>query len=153
MQHRARRPTAGPLASVLAAPPSTAFAVQTGGATAALEAPSGSATAPPPAPSSPPPAPQPATPPPPPALPDVGVAAGADLQSWSRANVARELGGLGELHAHWIRHDFAWDAIEPQPGSFAWAGFDQWVSAARERNLQIIATVGYTPAWANGGRR
>jgi len=86
-----------------------------------------------------------------PVFPDVGIAAGADLQTWPLSEVTRELTGFVALHAHWIRHDFAWDAIEPQPGVFTWSGFDQWVSTARADSLNVIATVTYTPAWANGG--
>ncbi len=84
-------------------------------------------------------------------LPDVGIAAGADLQTWTPSSVTRELTGFVTLHAHWIRHDFAWDAIEPQPGVFSWSGFDRWVATARADALSVIATVTYTPAWANGG--
>lgn len=86
-----------------------------------------------------------------PVFPAVGVAAGSDLQNWSAANVDRELNDYDNLHATWIRHDFAWDAIEPQPGAFQWSGFDQLVAAAHSRNINVIATIGYTPAWANGG--
>jgi hypothetical protein len=85
-----------------------------------------------------------------PALPDVGIAAGADLQNWGATDLDRQLDDYLNLHSHWIRHDFAWDAIEPQQGSFLWSGFDQLVSAARTRDLNVIATVSYTPAWANG---
>jgi hypothetical protein len=84
-------------------------------------------------------------------FPDVGIAAGAALWKWPPVNVARELDGFVNLHAHWIRHDFAWDAIEPQPRLFKWSGFDRWVSAARARKLNVIATVTYTPPWANDG--
>ncbi len=84
-------------------------------------------------------------------LPAVGIAAGSHLQDWPPASVDRELDDYAELHATWIRHDFAWDAIEPQPGVFRWTGFDTLVNAARTRHLNVIATVGYTPAWANGG--
>jgi hypothetical protein len=65
--------------------------------------------------------------------------------------VARELGEFVTLHARWIRHDFAWDAIEPAPGSFTWSGFDRWVGSARADGINVIATITYTPAWANGG--
>jgi hypothetical protein len=84
-------------------------------------------------------------------LPSVGIAAGADMQNWSSADVGRELDDYAKLHAHWIRHDFAWDAIEPLQGGYTWAGFDRLVSAARARGIHVIATITYTPAWANGG--
>jgi hypothetical protein len=101
----------------------------------------------------PPPGEVPAVPPEPasPALPGAGIAAGADLQTWPLSNVERELTDFVALHAHWIRHDFAWDAIEPQPGVFTWSGFDRWVASARADAINVIATVTYTPAWANGG--
>lgn len=73
------------------------------------------------------------------------------MQTWTSTSVSRELDDYSNLHAHWIRHDFAWDAIEPQQGVFTWSGFDQLVSAARTRNVNVIATISYTPPWANGG--
>jgi len=85
------------------------------------------------------------------ALPAVGIAAGADLQEWSEADVNRQLDDYARLHARWIRHDFSWDKIEPQKGQFSWGGYDALVSAARSRAIEVIATVTYTPAWANGG--
>jgi Bacterial Ig domain/Cellulase (glycosyl hydrolase family 5) len=84
-------------------------------------------------------------------LPAVGIAAGADLQSWPLADVNRQLDDYRNLHAGWIRHDFSWDVIEPQRGTFRWAGYDALVNAARSRGIGVIATVTYTPAWANGG--
>jgi hypothetical protein len=86
-----------------------------------------------------------------PTLPAVGIAAGSDMQNWSLARVDRELDDYSRLHARWIRHDFAWNAIEEQQGVFTWSGFDRLVDAARARNINVIATIGYTPAWANGG--
>ena len=86
-----------------------------------------------------------------PVLPAVGISAGDQMQTWSSTDVDRELNDYANLHATWIRHDFAWDAVEPQQGDYQWSGFDQLVTAARARNINIIATIGYTPAWANGG--
>ena len=87
-----------------------------------------------------------------PTLPAVGVAAWAYMQTWTAANVDRELNDYANLHATWIRHDFAWDSIEPSSGVFNWAGYDQLVTAARARNINVIATISYTPGWANGGQ-
>jgi hypothetical protein len=84
-------------------------------------------------------------------LPGIGIAAGADLQTWTSTNLNRQLDDYGRIHARWIRHDFAWDAIQPLQATFNWGGFDQLVSAARARNINVIATITYTPAWANGG--
>src|SRR5262249_2173449 len=88
-----------------------------------------------------------------PRLPGVGIAAGADLQTWTSANLNRQLDDYGRIHARWIRHDFAWDAIQPAQGTFAWGGFDQLVSTARARHIHLVPTLTYTPARANGGAR
>jgi hypothetical protein len=85
------------------------------------------------------------------ALPAVGIAAGASLQNWSPTDLDRQLADDLNMHVRWIRHDFVWDAIEPEPDHYTWSGFDQFVSHARSRGLNIIATISYTPAWANGG--
>jgi hypothetical protein len=76
---------------------------------------------------------------------------GGSLQTWSASDLGRQLDDYLDLHAHWIRHDFAWDAIEYQKGVFTWSRFDQLVSAARSRDLNVLATITYTPPWANGG--
>ncbi len=73
------------------------------------------------------------------------------MQSWSASDVDRELNDYANLHATWVRTDFEWDQIEPSQGVYDWGPFDQIVSAARARNINVIATVDYTPAWANGG--
>ncbi len=85
-----------------------------------------------------------------PRYPAVGIAAGS-LEFWKTRDVDRELNDYQRLHATWIRHDFPWNVIEPGPGQFRWAGFDRWVAAARKRGINVIATLGYTPPWANGG--
>ena len=55
-------------------------------------------------------------------FPDVGISAGGSLQTWSLADVDRQLDDYLSLHAHWIRFDFAWDAVEYRKGVFAWRG-------------------------------
>jgi hypothetical protein len=84
-------------------------------------------------------------------LPNVGIAAGASLQTWSKENLERQLNDYVAMHAHWIRHDFAQDVIEPQSGKFNFTGYDQLVQLARERDINVIATITYTAAWNNGG--
>jgi hypothetical protein len=84
-------------------------------------------------------------------LPAAGIAGGADLGNWPAPDVARQLDDYARLNATWIRHDFAWDAVEPSPGEFSWAGLDELVDASTARGIRVIATIGYTPSWANGG--
>jgi hypothetical protein len=85
-----------------------------------------------------------------PKLPAVGIAA----SSPGTPKAAAVVGQLDDDHAlgaTWVRSDFAWSAIEPRRGVFEWGEFDQFVAAARSRAFNVIATIGYTPAWANGG--
>jgi hypothetical protein len=83
-------------------------------------------------------------------FPAAGIAAGG-LEYWSSADVDRELNDYSRLHATWVRHDFPWNVMEPIKGQFRFSGFDRWVIAARQRHISVVATLGYTPAWANGG--
>lgn len=86
-------------------------------------------------------------------LPAVGIASWDIVNRWGSdtADLQRELAGYGSIHATWTRTDFRWDVIEPQQGVFRWSAYDQYVSQARQRGLSVIATIDYTPAWANGG--
>jgi hypothetical protein len=84
-------------------------------------------------------------------FPAVGVAAWDQLQEKSLPDIERQFADYGNLHAGWVRADFSWDVIQPTSTTFRWAGYDQWVGVARAKGQNVIATVDYTPAWANGG--
>jgi hypothetical protein len=84
-------------------------------------------------------------------FPALGIAAGGSLQTWSLTDLNRQFGDYLNLHAGWVRHDFDWSVIEPQQSTYNWAGYDQLVRAARSHGVNLIATIDYTPAWANGG--
>lgn len=51
----------------------------------------------------------------------------------------------------WVRVDFVWAVVEPEPGVERWRIYDELVAAARARNLHVLALIGYTPAWATDG--
>jgi hypothetical protein len=86
-----------------------------------------------------------------PRLPALGVAAGPDLGKRNPVAVTRELNDYTQLGVRWVRHDFAWDVAEPARGAFNWAPTDIVVVGARLRRLNVLATITYTPPWANGG--
>lgn len=86
-----------------------------------------------------------------PRLPSVGIAGGMGLAADQTGELDHELNDYVTLHATWVRTDFAWNEIEAKQGVFTWGDFDQLVHAARARNLNMIATIDYTPPWANGG--
>lgn len=106
----------------------------------------------PPATSAPPPtttAPgTPTTPPAQSAKGAIGIAAGGNIPWYDDAKLAKELDGYATLGVSWIRFDIAWSVAEPQQGVYSWAVYDRLVSKVRERGLNVLAMVGYTPAWA-----
>ena len=53
--------------------------------------------------------------------------------------------------AEWVRIDFIWAWIEPEPDRFNWDVYDGVVREARARGLKVYATVAYTPDWATSG--
>lgn len=84
-------------------------------------------------------------------FPALGVSAGAQLAERPAALRDRELDDDVALGVGWIRHDIAWDVVEPQRGVWSWSSSDALVDGVTRRGLQLIATLSYTPAWANGG--
>ena len=68
-----------------------------------------------------------------------------DLRTDQTADAIRSL-GLG-----WVRCMYAWTWLEPTPGKWRWAEFEQWVARARSRHLKILIIAQGSPAWANGG--
>jgi hypothetical protein len=60
---------------------------------------------------------------------------------------------MAELDAGVVRLPFGWDLIEPAcKGCYNWDQTDAWRDEARRTGRTIFASLGYTPAWANGGR-
>lgn len=51
----------------------------------------------------------------------------------------------------WVRVDLVWAAVEPEPGVEQWRVYDDLVAEARARDLEVLAIVAYTPAWATDG--
>ncbi len=50
--------------------------------------------------------------------------------------------------AGWVREDFHWAWIEPQPGNFQWERFDRMVELLTARGINIIGVLGHPPGWA-----
>ena len=73
----------------------------------------------------------------------------ADTLPWkSDAALGAALDDAVELGAGWIRVDLSWNDIQPdKPDRYEWQRFDRVARAARARGLQVLAVIGYTPAW------
>lgn len=66
----------------------------------------------------------------------------------SDTELERDLDLVEGTGVRWIRFDFEWWSAEPEPGRFDWSQIDRVVREARERDLQVLGTLGYTPEWA-----
>jgi hypothetical protein len=75
----------------------------------------------------------------------VGVNAQLLWQSDPSADV-RAIVGVG---IRWIRADFAWAAIEPEPGIFRWEASDRLMAAAAGEGANVLAILGYSAPWAS----
>jgi hypothetical protein len=63
--------------------------------------------------------------------------------------VQREFDDIASTGAGWVRFDMIWSVIEADgPGEFDWRATDRAVAAASERDLQVLATLAYSPEWA-----
>lgn len=49
----------------------------------------------------------------------------------------------------WVRVDLTWNWVEPKPKQYKWERIDRLVREAEERGINILAILGYTPAWAS----
>lgn len=80
--------------------------------------------------------------------PDPGIADRVGINTHIPSNfivqdIARNLG------MRWMRVDFDWYRIEPQQGTFRWEDTDRVVERAFRLNVEPLATLSYTPAWAS----
>ena len=51
----------------------------------------------------------------------------------------------------WVRIDFIWGWAEPSRDQYDWQVYDAIAAAARSRNIEVFATLAYSPPWATSG--
>lgn len=52
----------------------------------------------------------------------------------------------------YVRSDYTWATVQPTNAStWSWATYDARIDAVHSAGLKVLAMLGYTPAWANGG--
>jgi hypothetical protein len=79
----------------------------------------------------------------------VGVTFGNSLQHLSPRALDQALDELVSMHATWIRMDMAWSDLQTVgPDLYSWAATDRVVRAARDRGLDVLGLLTYTPPWA-----
>ena len=80
-------------------------------------------------------------------LPLAGV--NVELQQYDDETLARELARIEDAGFHWVRQTLLWEQIEPEPGDYDWAAYDQIVAAVAERpGLELVAVLDGAPRWA-----
>jgi hypothetical protein len=53
----------------------------------------------------------------------------------------------------WVRSDYSWKTIQPtSAASFTWTEPDARIDAVHAAGMKVLAMLGYSPAWANGGQ-
>ena len=80
--------------------------------------------------------------------PQVGLSAGHQILSVPDAERQAELNFAAATGAKWFGLDLDWSRIQPQRGVWNWGPADTVVRQVRERGMQIIGTLAYSPAWA-----
>ncbi len=79
----------------------------------------------------------------------LGISYGDRLVGMAPGELRATLDDARALGVGWIRLDLAWPDIQPNSaGEFDWSAFDKTVAEARSRDLQLLAILAYTPAWA-----
>lgn len=78
-------------------------------------------------------------------------AASSHIKLYPGTVVERELDSMHDARIGWLRCDFAWFDLEPQPGAWDFSGTDKVVEEAGARGIRILGILGTSPPWANGG--
>jgi len=70
------------------------------------------------------------------------------LERYDAQQRAETLDAIAAAGFGWIRQRFPWDLIEPAPGVYNWAPWDEIVADAAVRRLDLVAVLDGSPAWA-----
>ncbi len=55
---------------------------------------------------------------------------------------------MKEAGVGWVRMDFLWEGIEPEPGKFKFDKYDEIVDLLSQNNINILAILNYSADWA-----
>ncbi len=73
---------------------------------------------------------------------------GINVHLWNNTVLAK----VKEANIGWIRIDVSWADIESRRGHYNFGNVDRVVHYAINNGLKILAILGDTPSWANGGK-
>jgi hypothetical protein len=73
---------------------------------------------------------------------------GMDIHSPSGAELTLFMDKLRAAGIGWAHVAVIWPYVESSPGTYDWSVYDAIVAAAQQRQINVLATILYTPAWA-----
>ncbi len=75
------------------------------------------------------------------------------VQLWTHdaATLNAEFDEMASMDIGWVRIDMGWHDIEPTQGGWLFSGWDQVLSLAQSHGIKVLAILGGSPSWANGG--
>jgi hypothetical protein len=77
------------------------------------------------------------------------VGLNADAEGWGGASTAGRLDLVtSATGTKWLREEFKWNLIEPQPGQFDFSYYDHFMLLAAQRGLHVLPLLYETPSWA-----
>lgn len=78
-----------------------------------------------------------------------GISTSATLLWMNDKDLRQRLDDIKSLGIQWIRIDFNWPTVQPtNGGDFNWEKYDRVVKAIGDRDMGVLAVLGYTPRWA-----
>lgn len=67
-----------------------------------------------------------------------------EVEPWKRRQTVQMAADAG---LRWAYQHFPWSDIEPLPGQFSWAKYDDIVTLYRRHGLEVIARLDWPPSW------
>lgn len=68
----------------------------------------------------------------------------------SQKDLLKAIALMKEAGIGFVRFDFLWEDIEPRPGEFDFAKYDNIVALLGKNNINILGILGYSACWASG---
>ncbi len=80
---------------------------------------------------------------------EIGMATSNTLLNVPDSQLEHRLDDMQRLGVTWLRVDFSWATIQPHDArNFDFRFHEKVVAGAQRHGMKILATLGYTPAWA-----
>ena len=81
---------------------------------------------------------------------ELGVVTNAVARNRARPDAQLHFDRLAAVGAGWVREEFRWDLVQPQPDRWEWEGHDHTIAAFGREGLKVIGLLAYSAGWAVG---